>query len=363
MVFVGLTGMIDPPRAEAIEAIAVCKQIHIRTVMITGDHKLTAVAIAREMGIYRDGDVVLVGDSEAIQSELKRLKGDLPVQHASQVVEMCESPSDALRRKRQSSIRVAFELVKRGEADGVVSAGNSGATLALGMVVLGKLEGIDRPALASLLPSLEGRTLLIDVGANVDCRARNLFQFALMGSVFLEYVLGVPKPRVGLLSIGEEDSKGNDLVRHANDLLKASSLNFVGNVEGRGVFLGGADVVVCDGFVGNVCLKLSEGLAEASSKMLRNEFEGSISSMLGYFLARGAFKRFKKTVDYAEYGGAPLLGINGIGIVSHGKSTPKAIKNAVKMAADFVRGEVNAHLIEGLRLNSRMLAGVKAAEA
>jgi glycerol-3-phosphate acyltransferase PlsX len=314
-----------------------------------------ALQAAREWG----QDVVLVGDSEVIGRELKRLGGELPVQHASQVVSMEESASEALRRKRHSSIRVAFELVKRGEADGVVSAGNSGATLALGMVVLGKLEGVDRPALASLLPSLEGRTLLLDVGANVDCRARNLLQFALMGSIFLQYVLGIDNPRVGLLSIGEEDSKGNDLVKRANELLRASSLNFVGNVEGRDIFVGGADVVVCDGFVGNVCLKLSEGLAEAIAKMLRTEFEGSMSSMLGYLLAKGAFGRFKKTVDYSEYGGAPLLGINGIGLVSHGKSTPKAIKNAVKMAADFVRREVNRHLTEGLRANAEVLSGAK----
>ena len=317
-----------------------------------------ACQAARE---YKE-DVVLVGDSEVIGRELKRLRAQLPVQHASQVVAMEESPSDALRRKRHSSIRVAFELVKRGEADGVVSAGNSGATLALGMVVLGKLEGVDRPGLASLLPSLEGRTLLIDVGANVDCRARNLFQFALMGSVFLQYVLGVAKPRVGLLSIGEEDNKGNDLVKRAHELFRASTLNFVGNVEGRDIFLGGADVVVCDGFVGNVCLKLSEGLAETIARMLRTEFEGSISSMMGYLLAKGAFGRFKKTVDYSEYGGAPLLGINGIGIVSHGKSTPKAIKNAIKMAADFVRREVNLHLTEGLKAHAQVLAGHKEAE-
>jgi glycerol-3-phosphate acyltransferase PlsX len=313
---------------------------------------------ARELG----QDVVLVGDSEVIRAQLKRLGGELPVQHASQVVAMSESPSEALRRKRHSSIRVAFELVKRGEADGVVSAGNSGATLALGMVILGRLEGVDRPALASLLPSLEGRTLLIDVGANVDCRARNLFQFALMGSVFLQDVLGLPRPRVGLLNIGEEDSKGNDLVRQAHELLRGSSLNFVGNVEGRDIFVGGADVVVCDGFVGNVCLKLSEGLAEAIAGMLRTEFEGSMSSMIGYLLARGAFGRFKKTVDYSEYGGAPLLGINGIGIVSHGKSTPKAIKNAIKMAADFVRREVNQHLTEGLQASAQMLARRKGGE-
>jgi len=318
-----------------------------------------ALEAARELG----QDVVLVGDSEVIRRELDRLRADLPVQHASQVVGMAESPSDALRRKRHSSIRIAFELVKRGEADGVVSAGNSGATLALGMVVLGKLEGVDRPALASLLPSLEGRTLLIDVGANVDCRARNLLQFGLMGSLFLQHVLGVDKPRVGLLSIGEEDSKGNELVKRANELIRAGSLNFVGNVEGRDIFLGGADVVVCDGFVGNVCLKLAEGLAEAISRMLRTEFEGSLSSMAGYLLARGAFGRFKKTVDYSEYGGAPLLGINGIGIVSHGKSSPKAIKNAIKMAADFVRRDVNRHLTAGLKANAEMVAKAVAAGA
>ncbi|MFH0810233.1 MAG: phosphate acyltransferase PlsX [Pseudomonadota bacterium] len=311
-----------------------------------------ALQAARELG----EDIILVGDSAVVEAECRRLGGVLPVQHASQVVEMCESPSDALRRKRQSSIRVAFEMVKRGEADGVVSAGNSGATLALGMVVLGKLEGVDRPALASLLPSLEGRTLLIDVGANVDCRARNLLQFGLMGSVFVENVLGVASPRVGLLSNGEEASKGNDLVRHAHELLKASSLNFIGNVEGRDLFLGGVDVVVCDGFVGNVCLKLSEGLAEAISKMLRTEFEGSLTAMAGYFLARGAFGRFRKTVDYSEYGGAPLLGINGLGIVCHGKSTPKALKNAIKMAAGYIRGQVNQQLTEGLRLNAQAAA-------
>ncbi|NDY42180.1 phosphate acyltransferase PlsX [Dissulfurirhabdus thermomarina] len=293
-----------------------------------------AVAAAREFGI----PVVLVGAEDVLAAEVRRHgAGGLPVRihNATQVVGMDESPADSLRRKKDSSIRVAFDLVRAGEADAVVSAGNSGATLATAMVALGRISGV-RPAIATLIPTLKTPSVLIDVGANVDCKPPHLFQFGVMGAVFSREILKKPDPRVGLLSIGEEDTKGNQQVKKAYDLLAASSLNFVGNVEGRDVFGGDVDVVVCDGFVGNICLKLSEGLAESILQMLRTEIGSSVLGRLGYLMARSAFRRFRRRVDYAEYGGAPLLGINGVGLICHGRSGAKAIKNAVRAAHNLV---------------------------
>ena len=307
-----------------------------------------AVAAAREYGIA----VTLVGDIARISTELSRYATtglDIVLKNATEVVGMHDSASDAVRRKKDSSIRVAYDLVKSGAADAVVSAGNSGATMAAGMFVLKRLEGIERPAIAQVFPNLQGHTVVLDVGGNVDCKPVHLIQFAIMGEVYARHILGIANPRVGLLSNGEEDSKGNELTRETNLILKDVSFNYNGYVEGRDIFNGLTDVVVCDGFVGNVVLKLSEGLAEAVATMLKDEIKGSFLSKIGYLLARPAFKRFRKRVDYAEYGGAPLLGINGVGMICHGGSNAKAIKNAIRFAHENAVKKVDQRMAEKLR--------------
>ena len=307
-----------------------------------------AVAAAREFGV----PVTLVGDRDKVQAELARHNTaglDIKVWHASEVVGMHDSASDAVRKKKDSSIRVAFELVKGGEAAAVVSAGNSGATMAAGMFVLKRMKGIDRAAIAQLLPTMSGSTLVLDVGGNVDCKPIHLVQFAVMGEVYARFAMGLKSPRVGLLSNGEEASKGNELTRETSALLREKGLSsYIGYVEGRDIFNGSVDVVVCDGFVGNVVLKLSEGLAETVGKMLKAEIKRSFLSQIGYLLSRKAFNNFKKTVDYAEYGGAPLLGINGVGMICHGGSNPKAIKNAIRFAYEYALKGVNSHMAEKL---------------
>jgi len=307
-----------------------------------------AVCAAREFGIC----VTLVGDTERINQELAKhdLKGiDITVHHASEVVGMHDSPSDAIRKKKDSSIRVAFELLKSGAADAVVSAGNSGATMAAGMFVMKRIKGIERPAIAQTFPTLKGRTLVLDVGGNVDCKPIHLVHFAIMGSVYARCIMGCEIPKVGLLSNGEEESKGNELTRDTNALLKQVSINYVGYVEGRDIFAGVVDVVVCDGFVGNVVLKLSEGLAEAVGKMLKEEILKSFLPKIGFLLARPAFKKIAKKIDYAEYGGAPLLGIDGVGMICHGGSNTKAIKNAIRFAQEYARSGVNQQMAEKLQ--------------
>ncbi len=301
--------------------------------------------------------LVFVGREEQIREELSHLGENAPdirIQDAREVAEMGEKPSEVLRRKKDASIRVAFNLVKQGEADGVVSAGHSGATLGCGMVTLGRIKGIERPALATVLPTEKDPMVLIDVGANVDCKPRHLVQFALMADVLARDVLKISSPRVGILSIGEEKGKGNALVLEAYAMLSRSSLNFVGNVEGRDLFSGKVDVVVCDGFVGNVALKLSEGLAFSLGRILKQELKKSLLSSLGTLLSMRAFRRFTRRVDYAEYGGAPLLGLNGIAIVCHGSSNSKAIFNAVDMAASFIDNQANDHLVQELTANQEL---------
>jgi glycerol-3-phosphate acyltransferase PlsX len=292
-----------------------------------------AIDAARDHGI----EITLIGIEDVLQKTLiKRNKqADLPIRiyPASQVVEMNESPADSLRQKKDSSIRVAFELARQQKAKAVVSAGNSGATLATAMFTLGRITGV-RPAIATLMPTLKKPVTMIDVGANVDCKPFHMLQFGIMGSVFSRELLNNARPRVGLLSIGEEDTKGNQLVKKAYDLLVTSDLNFVGNVEGGEVFKGDVDVVVCDGFVGNICLKLSEGLAKAVLLMLKSEIGEGLMADMKYPL-RSAFQKFYKIIDYAEYGGAPLLGINGISIICHGLSGPKAVKNAIRLAYEL----------------------------
>jgi glycerol-3-phosphate acyltransferase PlsX len=283
-----------------------------------------------------DLSVILVGDEAEISAELKKknfMGRQVSVKHASQTVEMDESPLTALRRKKDSSLRVAVDLVKSNEADAMVSAGNSGVVMATALHVLGKIQGIERPAIAAVMPTLKGRFVLIDAGANVDCKPLHLYQFAIMGEAYARYIFNIENPKIGLLGIGEEDAKGNELTKESSKLLRNSHVNFIGNVEGKDIFAGEADVVVCDGFVGNIALKISEGLAEATSKMLKREISERVSGRIGYLLLKNAFKSFRKKTDYSEYGGAPLLGLSKPCIISHGRSTSKAIKNAIKLAA------------------------------
>jgi glycerol-3-phosphate acyltransferase PlsX len=302
-----------------------------------------AVAASREFG----ASLILVGDKAAVEREAARVgAGSLPVEirHASQVVGMGESPSQALRRKRDSSLRVAAQLVKDGEAAAFVSAGNTGAAMAIAMFVIGVLPGVDRPAIAAVLPNLRRFTVLLDVGANVDPKPWHLLQFAVMGHIYARDILGYDNPRVGLLSVGEEEGKGSQLTREAYEQLKESSLNFIGNVEGRDIYNGRCDVVVTDGFTGNVALKISESLAEMLGAMLKEELMRDVRSRIGASLAVPAFQRFRRRVDYTEMGGAPLLGIDGAAIICHGASPVKAIKNAVRVAVEWARAGVNEHI-------------------
>lgn len=317
-----------------------------------------AILAAREFNTH----VILVGNKEVIQKELLKhnTKGlPLTVKHASEVIGMGESPSEGLRKKKDSSIRVAFELIKSEEAQGLVSAGNSGAVLATGVYVLKKLEGVDRPAIAALLPTLKGVSVLLDGGANVVCKPSHLVQFGIMGNAYAKYVLGKQDPKVGLLSNGEEDSKGNDLTRDTNKLLKNGFINYVGYIEGMDVYDGSVDVVICDGFVGNITLKISEGVVYALSHAFKAEMSKGLRSKLAYILAKKPLKNIKKRFDYSEYGGAPLLGIDGIGIISHGNSSARAIKNAIQMATRFATNRVNPHIIEDIKRNQRFQKSAK----
>jgi glycerol-3-phosphate acyltransferase PlsX len=246
------------------------------------------------------------------------------------------------RKKRDSSIWVATELVKSGEASAVVSAGNTGASMVSAFFILGVIKGVERPAIAATLPTLTGTAIMLDVGANVDCTARHIHQFGLMGNEYGKHLFGRPNPRVGLLSIGEEDSKGNEVTREAFKLLKASAMNFIGNVEGRDVYSGQADVIVCDGFIGNVALKISEGVAETIKKILMKEIAGSRLGRLGYLFVAAPLLRLRRRMDYAEFGGAPLLGVNGICIICHGRSSAKAIRNALSRAKGLSESRLNA---------------------
>jgi glycerol-3-phosphate acyltransferase PlsX len=304
-----------------------------------------AIRAARSLGVR----VILVGKQDLLRAELSLHAdiADLPIEvhHASEQITMEDSAGKAMRNKRDSSIRVAARLVRDGVADGVVSAGNTGAVMATVKTVQGMLPGVDRPALASAFPTVKGTpVVVVDVGANVDCSPRMLAQFAVMGDIYSRVIFHTHRPRVGLLSIGEEEHKGNDLTRAATPLLKALPIHFIGNVEGRDIYAGKTDVIVCDGFIGNVALKVSEGLVEMMSKMLRESLEATITRKLGSLLARTAFNEFKKRVDYSEYGGAPLLGVKGVCIVTHGRPNANAIRNAIRVAAEFADGKVNERI-------------------
>jgi len=322
-----------------------------------------AIRAARSLGVK----VILVGRQEILRAELAQHEGigdlAIEIQHASEVVTMEDSAAKAVRTKRDSSIRVASRLVRDGIAQGLVSAGNTGAVMATAKMVLGMIPGVDRPALASAFPTLKGTpVVVVDVGANVDCSPRMLGQFAVMGEIYSRVIFHVARPRVGLLSIGEEEHKGNELTRSATPVLKSLPVHFIGNVEGRDIYTGDTNVIVCDGFTGNVALKVSEGLVDMIYQMLRASLEATIKRKIGYVLARSAFQDFKKRVDYSEYGGAPLLGVKGVCIITHGRSNANAFKNAVRVAAEFAGGKINKR-IESELANGHLATATVAAKA
>ena len=311
-----------------------------------------AIMAVKEMEI----GVILVGEEKQLKEELAKFKTAglaVEIEPAAEWVEMDEVATSALK-KRRSSIRIAAQLVREGRAQGLVSAGNTGATMAVAKIILGALEGIDRPALAMVLPTPSNPSLLLDVGANVDCKPHNLWQFAIIGHTFANKILNIPNPKVGLLSIGEEESKGNELTRESYKLLKKTPINFAGNIEGRDVFSGKVDVIICDGFVGNVLLKVSESIAETMAFLLKEELSRDFFSKIGYLISRRAYQNFKKRTDYAEYGGALLLGLNDICVICHGRSSPKAIKNAIGIAKDFYQSEVNQKISSQIAQLSKM---------
>jgi len=309
-----------------------------------------AILAVREYGF----EIVLVGSQAAIEDELEKGKNIFPnisVRHASEVIEMDEPAALSIKRKRDSSIIVGVDLVKSKEAQAFVSAGNTGAVVCASTLGMRLLEGVERPGIAIIFPTLKGISLLIDAGANIDPKPSHLLQYGIMGKAFSHYILKKPNPSVGLLNVGEEESKGTDFVKETYQLLTDSKLNFIGNVEGRDIFHGTADVIVCDGFIGNVVLKVSESLAETLSEFLRRELTKSFITKVGAFLSGPAFRALKKEIDYSEYGGAPLLGVDGICIISHGRSSAKAIKNAIRQAGEFVNYQVNQHIVEGIKNN------------
>jgi len=311
-----------------------------------------AILAARQYGMR----VLLIGPENVVRAELDRhsAAARLPIEivHAGEFITM-EDKVEAIRAKRDSSMRVGLRMVREGQAAGFVTAGNTGAAMATAKVVLGAVPGVDRPALAAVFPTAPGNpAMLLDVGANVDCTPQNLEQFAVMGDIYFRAMFGkrpgTPGPRVGLLSIGEEESKGNDLTREAFQLLKQLPLNFVGNVEGRDLYNGKVDVIVADGFVGNVALKISEGVANLVRTALKESLKATITRQVGALLSRSAFTDFKKRLDHTEYGGAPLLGVKGACIITHGSSNANAIKNAVRVAAEFSERGINGSIERGL---------------
>jgi glycerol-3-phosphate acyltransferase PlsX len=300
-----------------------------------------AVQAAAEYGV----SIVLVGKEDRIHEALRSHDtSGLPIEvvNANDVITMEDSAANAARRKKDSSVHVAARLMRDAGISGMVSAGNTGAVMATAKMILGTLPVVDRPALSTVLPTQKGKpAILLDVGANVDCKPHHLEQFAIMGDIYSRAIFGIRRPRVGLLSIGEEDFKGNELTKEAFKSLKRARINFIGNVEGRDIFKGDVDVIVCDGFTGNVALKLSEGLYEAFASMLKQELQKTLSAQIGAILAQNAFRQFRHRLDYSEYGGAPLLGIKGITIVCHGRSNANAIKNAIRVAHEFCKHDVN----------------------
>ena len=313
-----------------------------------------AFLVAKKHGVK----VVLVGDEDQVSKELSKYptsKLPIYIHHAPHVVAMHDSPSTVIRRMKDTSIKIAIDLEKEGQVSGVVSAGNSGAAMALAMVILRKLEGVERPAIATIHPTTKGSTVLIDSGGNVDCKPIHLVQFAMMGDAYAKYILGKETPRIGVLSNGEEEGKGNELTREVHDILSETDLNYIGYAEGRDLNNGEVDVIVCDGFVGNVALKVSEGLWETIHAILKQEAEDNIRAKVAYFLMGRAIRRLEKRIDYAEVGGAPLLGINGNCVICHGSSNAKAMMNAILLASNLAKNRLNEHLIQELKEKQDML--------
>ena len=307
-----------------------------------------AVLAAKEYGVK----VVLVGDEDQVSKELSKYptsKLSIYIHHAPLVVAMHDSPSTVIRRMKDTSIKIALDLAKEGQASGVVSAGNSGAAMALAMYILKKLEGVERPAIATIHPTTKGSTVLIDSGGTVDCKPFHLVQFAMMGDAYAKYILGKEEPRIGVLSNGEEEGKGNELTREVHAILSEADLNYIGYVEGRDLNSGEVDVIVCDGFVGNVALKISEGLWETIHAILKWEAQDNVRAKAAYFLMGRAIRRLEKRLDYAEVGGAPLLGVNGNCVICHGSSNAKAIMNAILLASDLAQNKLNEHLTQELK--------------
>jgi phosphate acyltransferase len=315
-----------------------------------------AILAARELDVR----ILLVGVESVVKQELSRHKiRGLPIEivNATEIIAMTDSPSQAFRRKKDSSMHVAAKLVRDGKADAFVTTGNTGAAMTVARFVLGTLPSVDRPALAAPFPNMKEKfSVILDVGANVDSKPAQIEQFAVMGEIYYRAIWGVKKPRVALLSIGEEEMKGNELTREAANRLKQTSLNFTGNVEGRDVFRGNVDVIVCDGFIGNIALKISEGLVEHIGAMLKKSIKSSLTSQLGYALSKRAFDDFRKRTDYSETGGAPLLGVRGITIIGHGRSNPNAIKNAIRVAAELCRARINEKIEQELSVATAAVA-------
>jgi glycerol-3-phosphate acyltransferase PlsX len=315
-----------------------------------------AILAARELDVR----ILLVGIEATVREELNRHKQrNLPIEvvNATEVITMSDSPSQAFRRKKDSSLHIAARVVRDGTADALVSAGNTGAAMTVARFVIGTLPSVDRPALAAAFPNMKEKvSVILDVGANVDSKPAQIEQFAVMGEIYYRTIWGVKRPRIALLSIGEEEMKGNELTREASNRLKQTSLNFVGNVEGRDVFRGNVDVIVCDGFIGNIALKISEGLVEHIGGMLKKAIKSSLRSQLGYALSKRAFEDFRRRTDYSEYGGAPLLGVRGITIIGHGRSNPNAIKNAIRMATELCRSRVNEKIEQELSAAAALTA-------
>jgi glycerol-3-phosphate acyltransferase PlsX len=323
--------------------------IRIAVDAMGGDHAPEVVIegvvdYLRDSGRPDDVQIVLVGKEKEIHRELKKHKNypadRLEIVDALEEISMKEHFLSYWRKREQTSIKKAIDLVQSGKAAAMVSAGNTGAVMALAKSVLGTIQNIDRPALAIMLPSLKGNSLLVDVGANTESKPHNLVEFALMGKIYLENIFGVRNPRIGLMNIGEEEVKGNELTKATHNLLKQLDINFIGNVEGRDVYIGEADLIVTDGFTGNVTLKVSEGVVEVMLSMLKREIMSNVFSKIGFFFLKHSLKRIKKKLDYSEYGGALLLGVNGIVIIGHGSSNPKAIKNAISLSYKFVSERV-----------------------
>ena len=319
-----------------------------------------AVAAAREFGI----STLLVGDAARLQKLLAEsgYRGsDIDIVDAQQVITMEDPATAAVRRKRNSSIRVAADCVRDGRAGGLVSAGHTGAAMVSAKMVIGTIAGVDRPALAAILPNLSGHCLLLDVGANPDAKSQHFKEFAVMGSIYAQLAFGKESPSIGLMSIGEEDTKGTDRTKEAFKVLQETGLNFIGNVEGRDVLDGKVDVIVTDGFTGNVILKVSEALGEMVEKLLREEIKRTLQASVGFLLSRSAFRSFKQRLDYSEYGGAPMLGVKGCVIICHGRSSAKAIKNAIRFAAEFSRHDLAGKIQSSIAdLHSREASLAKA---